>query len=414
MVQSIGYEPEEPCECTPLSSRGAVIFPAVVVGERINHPVRIVGTTPRITATPFKPSWLSISVTKDGILFSGVPPDTTKISGVVQLRNECSAGIIVQYSGQAKPKCVPNVDITRDLYSANTFVQELVTVAPDSVIVEPVVLPSGMSANMFDSGLSISGTPSPSTVFPFHYGVNLASACGDFELRGFITTADKPADCLLPTVTGYTGTPLFEEGVKNTYCMKYSGTKVRIDELPELPVGLVWDQTTPGTICVTGTLLKDVCSKEATAACVSLLLLLENECGALKTYMSLQSVNVSASRPSFCAGVVMLTQETSPAAGVSRWSVAARYFPVGSILTLSLVALSAGGAAIIILGTTKEITITSDNMTDVFDAQVSGSGCASAFVQASHPTCAVMTNIAAATPMFQILNDCNVVSVGNP
>lgn len=407
MVQSIGYDPAPPCECVPISSPGAVILPATEVGTKFEHSIKVTGTTIKIVASPYKPSWLSITTTTSGIKFSGTPPDTTKVQGVVQLKNECSSNVIVQYSGQARAKCAKNPDIVRDLYSANTFVQELITVPSDATIQEPQVLPSGMAASVFDNGLNISGTPSPSTVFPFEYTIDMVSECGNFKVTGTITTAAKAADCVLPAVTGYSGTPVFEEGVPNEYCMSYTGTKVRIDELPELPVGLVWDQITPGKICVKGTLVKDVCNKDAAAACVSLLLRLENDCGALKTYMSLQSVNTDATATPFCAGLVTLVEEVPPGGGLARWAVTARYFPIGSVLTVALIGLNASGFATIVLGDTKEITITAETTTDTFDAQTTGSGCATAFIQVSHPTCAVMTNVARATPLFQIYNNCS-------
>jgi len=419
MIKSIGYDPEPPCECTPILSPGLTSLRLGETDTKFEQEVRIVGSTPRITGTPFKPAWLTIAMTQDGIKFSGTPPDTTKVSGIVQLKNECSAGVIISYSGQAIQKCINNPDVVRNLYSANALIQELIKVAADAVIVEPIILPTGMTATMFESGLSLSGTPVPSTVFPFEYRVELSARCGTFTVTGLVTTAEKPPDCILPAIIKHTGDPVFKEGVLNTYCMLYEGTKVRIEELPELPVGLVWDHRTPGRVCVTGALVKDICSKDSGESCVSLALRLVNACGTLKTFMSIQSVNSAPADKAvagfkFCAGMVQFVPVPPSRAGLTRWSVTAHFFPVDSILTVSAISLNAAAFAMILPGDSKEIKITGDETVGFFEILTGTSGCSTTYIQATHPTCAIVSNIANLTAPFQAGNDCNAGGVGQP
>ena len=427
-VLMVGFEPNAPCGCTPITPPGTINLKLGKVLEKFTQTVKVGGSLLRILGQPFRPQWLKIRVVEEGLEFTGFPPDTQPIQGTVEMTNDCTPSLTILYSGAASAACEPPFDVDIDIENTQNFLSYSVPI-PNGATVVRASLPPGVRADAYGDKLSITGTMpliAPTTTdrskrlnvgpsiaangdYRYPYFVIMSTTCGTFKVRGDVVT---PPPCTAITVVGSEGNPDFEEGKVGSFCILFTGSGTTISDMPTLPIGLHWSLA-PGKLCVSGTPQSNACAKDLTAArCVVLDVTLINKCSRLRINSSIQIVAKAYSRPAFCAGVVGIaevdyTTVTPPVAtGFRRWNVQADYFPINTDLSFSLQGIASADGAEKFTSNSQVLPITATRTTGTIEFDVSGLGCRAVYVEAFHPTCAVMSRRAKLTNIFNINDDC--------
>lgn len=407
-VPFVGWAQEDPCSCTPINADAATFAPdTFVVGVDSSWTTAVEGTSPVIERVELKPEWLTITVNGSDIVFSGKPTEAGKASGVVVLSNECSDCAIIPFDFTVTKPCVKQANITQDLSASDGFVQFSKEVESGTAV-GATTLPAGVSVAVYETQLSITGTPpgADEVSYPLSYSIEVVSPCNTFTISGSITTKAVEPPCVPITLGEITGSPTFVEGERNTYCQTYTGTTATVDELPALPPGLRWELS-PGKVCITGTLLPKPCATSWEPVCEVYTLTLVNECSKIRAAMSVQAEYENPNKPVFCAGLVIAEPVTPTGLNAAAWKITARYFAPNTKLTLwfSYVGSALPTADDLLTGNTIDLDGTGYGTTTVELGPIGG-GCVTAALDASHPTCAVMTNFAALTRQFTVGNDC--------
>ena len=407
-VPFVGWAQDDPCACTPINADAATFAPdTFVVGVDSSWITAVEGTSPVIERVELKPEWLTITINGSDIVFSGKPTEAGKASGVVVLSNECSDCTIIPFDFTVTKPCVKQANITQDLSASDGFLQFSKEVESGTAV-GATTLPAGVSVAVYETQLSITGTPpgADEVAYPLSYSIEVVSPCNTFTISGSITTKAVEPPCVPITLGEITGSPTFVEGEPNTYCQTYTGTTATVDELPALPPGLRWELS-PGKVCITGTLLPKPCATSWEPVCEVYTLTLVNECSKMRAAMSVQAEYENPNKPVYCSGLVIATPTTPTGNNAFAWEITARYFAPNTTLTVwfGYVGTSITDASTLVTG--SDITLDGTGYgTGLVQLGPIGGGCATVTIYASHPTCAVQTNFAPLTRPFNVGNDC--------